>query len=192
VPASFRTFIAIEIPREIRAHVVAHIARLREALPDVSASWIRDQNLHLTLKFLGDVSTDQIEELSHAVANTTSQFDSFQISVTGCGAFPARGKPSVLWIGIKDSSGALSQLQRELEEQCAKVGFTREARAFHPHLTIARLRKPHGGRELAELHRNLEFPALSLTITEVVGFRSELLSQGGRHSALFRHELGRR
>jgi 2'-5' RNA ligase len=192
VPASFRTFIAIEIPHEIRARVTAHIARLRELLPDSSASWNRDQNLHLTLKFLGDVSIDRLEDLSQAVAHTTSQFDPFQISLTGCGAFPARGKPSVLWIGIKDSSGTLSQLQRELDECCARVGFAREARAFHPHLTIARLRKPQRGRELAELHGGLEFPALSLTIAEIVGFRSELLPQGARHSALFRHELARR
>ena len=93
---SYRTFIAIEFPHEIRARVAAHIKLLQQALPDVSASWNREDNLHLTLKFLGDVPVTRIEELSRAVAATTSQIESLTIAVADCGTFPARGKPNVL------------------------------------------------------------------------------------------------
>jgi len=189
VHESYRTFIAIEFPHEIRARVAAHIKQLRQALPDVSASWNREENLHLTLKFLGDVPVTKIEELSRAVAAATSQIESFTITVAGCGTFPARGKPNVLWIGIEDPSSRLARLHQHLEDNCAKANFNREARTFHPHLTIARLRRPHGARELAELHRREAFTPQAFTVTEIVGFKSELLSKGAQHSALFRHPL---
>jgi 2'-5' RNA ligase len=189
VHETYRTFIAIEFPHEIRARVAAHIGRLRQALPDVSASWNREDTLHLTLKFLGDVPVKKVEELSQAVAAATSQIESFTITVAGCGSFPARDKPNVLWIGIEEPSASLSRLHLKLEDNCSLVGFEREARAFHPHLTIARLRRPQGARELAELHRNLPFTSQTFTVSEIVGFRSELHPKGARHSALFRHPL---
>jgi 2'-5' RNA ligase len=189
VHESYRTFIAIEFPREIRARVAAHITRLRQARPEAVASWNREDNLHLTLKFLGNVPLEKIEELSHAVAAAASRFQPFALSVAGCGKFPTRGKPNVLWIGLDDPSGTLSQLHHDLEDNCAKVGFAREARAFHPHLTIARLRKPSGAREIAELHTAQSFPAVSFNVSEVVVFRSELLKTSARHTALFRHQL---
>ena len=186
---TYRTFIAIEIPHEIRARVAAHITRLRRALPDVAASWNREDNLHLTLKFLGSVPVAKIEELSDAVGAFTAQLEPFQLTLAGCGAFPARGKPNVLWIGIEDPHAILTRLHQALEDNCSKVGFTREARAFHPHLTIARLRRPQGARELADLHRSLAFPAMPFEVSEVIVFRSELLKAGARHTALFRHQL---
>jgi RNA 2',3'-cyclic 3'-phosphodiesterase len=192
VRESYRTFIAIELPHEIRAHVVAHINQLRQSAQAVTASWNREDNLHLTLKFLGDVPAERIEALSHATAATVSQTEPFLITIGGSGTFPPRSKPNVLWIGIEDPSGTLARLHRNLEDECAKVGFAREARAFHPHLTIARLRKPQHGREIADLHRSIEFPEMRFTVSEVVGFKSELLAQGARHSALFRHELAQR
>ena len=192
MPESYRTFIAIELPHEIRAHVAAHIRRLRETLPDASASWNRNDNLHLTLKFLGNAPVEKIETLSNAIAATVSGFEPFALTVIGSGAFPTRGKPNVLWIGIDDPSETLSRLHREVEDNCAKVGFAREARAFHPHLTIARLRRPQGARELADLHRSLGFPAAPFTVSEVVGFRSELLQAGAKHTALFRHQFADR
>lgn len=189
MPDNYRTFIAIEFPHEIRERVVAHIDRLRQALPDVSASWNREDNLHLTLKFLGNVPVTKIEELSRAAAATTSRIEPFRITVGGAGTFPARGKPSVLWIGIEEPETTLSRLHGQLESNCARVGFAHEARAFHPHLTIARLRRPNGARELADLHRRLGFAPQTFEVREIVGFKSELLPKGAQHTALFSHQL---
>ena len=186
---NYRTFIAIEFPLDIRERVAAHIKRLRQALPDVSASWNREDNLHLTLKFLGDVPVTRIEELSRAVATTTSRIGAFTITVAGCGTFPARSKPNVLWIGIEDPSSELSRLHHDLEDNCASANFQREARAFHPHLTIARLRRTQGARDLADIHRNEAFTPETFTVSEIVGFKSELLPKGAKHTALFRHQL---
>ncbi len=189
MPESCRTFIAIELPHELRGRVAAHIAQLRQALPHVAASWNREENLHLTLKFLGDVPFEKIEELSNAVAVAASQIKTFQLTVAGGGTFPPRGKPNVLWIGIEDASGSLAQLQRNLDDNCARIGFARESRTFHPHLTIARLRKPTGARDLGDAHRITEFPGSSFTVLEVVGLKSELLKTGAEHTPLFRHHL---
>src|SRR5258708_3362006 len=100
----WRVFIAIELQRKIRARLAEHIKSLRDAMPDVRASWIREDNLHLTLKFFGDVPVARIESLSTAVASASRTIQPFEILVGDCGAFPPRDQPRVLWIGIEDTS----------------------------------------------------------------------------------------
>jgi 2'-5' RNA ligase len=186
---SYRTFIAIEIPHDLRAAVIDHIKRVRETVPDVSASWSREDNLHLTLKFLGDVPIARIGDVSAAASAAARASAPFELILAGSGVFPTRGKPSVLWIGIEDPSDGLHKIQRSLEEECAAHGFTRDARAYHPHLTIARIRKPHGAKDLAATHMTSNFAAQTFTARELIVFRSELLPQGSRHTAISQHPL---
>ena len=97
---SYRTFVAIELPRALRAKVIGHIEQLRRELPDARASWSREDNLHLTLKFLGNVPVSEIPKLSDAIARAVSGVKPFDLSVSGCGVFPPKGRPNVLWIGV--------------------------------------------------------------------------------------------
>ena len=187
--SSYRTFIAIEIPPRLRAFVVDYIKRLHDRIPDVSASWSRQDNLHLTLKFLGEVPVARIEDLSEAASAAVRAAGPFELILAGSGVFSTRGKPNVLWIGIEDPHGTLHKVQQRLEEKCVERGFARDARAYHPHLTIARMRKPHGARELAAAHRAADFAAQTFTAKELVVFRSELLPQGSQHTAISRHAL---
>lgn len=184
---SFRTFIAIELPVDLRRLVTEHINRLRQQLPEVRASWAREDNLHLTLKFLGNVPGANIPNVSDALNRATKAFSSFELTVSGCGHFPTRGQPNVLWIGAQ--AATLQSLHTAIERELAAKGFPREARAFHPHLTIARLRPSSGGRQLAEIHKQLGFAPFTFNVSEVVVFRSELLRQGSKHTALSRHAL---
>lgn len=200
---TFRTFIAIEIPHHIRRRVVEHIDHLRRELPDVRASWLREDNLHLTLKFLGDVPVTHIADVSSAVARAAQAIEPFELTLSGCGAFPPHGRPKVLWIGIesgKQTSGlpdlgtqvsGLPDLHDSIEGELASLGFPREERSFHPHLTIARLRQLGGARELSELHKTRGFDSQSFAVSEVVVFRSELLREGSKHTAIARHELSK-
>jgi 2'-5' RNA ligase len=185
----WRLFIAIELPGNVRQRLKDHIDHLRHALPDARASWSREENLHLTLKFLGDTPVSQIDTLSHAAKRAASGALPFEIILKGCGAFPPHGQPRVLWIGIEDISGELIKLQQALEGECAEAGFAREARPFHPHLTIARLRKPHGSRELAALHEKMGFKTETVAASALVVVRSELRSEGSRHTVFSRHEF---
>ena len=187
---TWRVFIAVELPANLRTRIINHIDHLRSAVPEARASWSREDNLHLTLKFLGDVPFTKVEHLSAAAAIAAAQVEPFEIGIEGCRAFPPKGQPKVLWIGIDDPSGKLSELNRALEDECANAGLAREPRAFHPHLTIARIRQPHGSRLLAARHKEIGFNREALNVAELAVIRSELRSEGSRHTVISRHELG--
>ena len=184
---SFRTFIAIELPADVRRRVAQHIACLRHELPGVRASWGREDNLHLTLKFLGNVPVADIPKVSDAVTSATKSVSSFELTFSSCGTFPPQGRPGVLWICAQASG--LPILHAAIENGLAEVGFPRESRPFRPHLTIARLRQSQGARQLAELHKSRGFGPIGFDVSEVVVFKSELLKDGSKHTAISRHEL---
>src|ERR1044071_3565408 len=143
---TYRTFIAIELPLDIRRRIKDHIDQIRSAFPQLRASWSREDNLHLTLKFLGEIPVTRINALSAACSEAIKQIEPFDLIIKGCGSFPPHGKPKVLWIGIEEVDvGAetthLRRLHAAIEDSCAAQGFEREARRYHPHLTIARMRE---------------------------------------------------
>ncbi|MGB7924306.1 MAG: RNA 2',3'-cyclic phosphodiesterase [Pyrinomonadaceae bacterium] len=185
----WRIFCAVELPPDVRARAAEHIAALRDAAPRVRASWERVEKLHLTLKFLGEVEQGRVEALTQAAARATTGAQGFDISIEGAGAFPTRGLPRVLWLGVVDPLGGLARLQSRLEDECAVEGFAREERPFHPHLTIARLRTPEGARRLAELHRQAGFEAARFAAVELTLVRSELGPGGSRYSPISHHRL---
>lgn len=186
----WRLFCAVELPSELRTRVGEHVARLREALPQVRAGWERAEKLHVTLKFLGEIERPRVEALERAARRAAAVVPPFTLAVEGAGAFPPRGAPRVLWVGIRDESGLLSRLQQRLEDECAHESFTREKRAFHPHLTVARLRTPEGARRLAELHTAAPFPAATFPVNKLAIVRSVLGPGGSRYTTIAEAELG--
>lgn len=185
----WRVFCAVELTPDVRTQLQDHIRQLREAVPDVAASWTRVENIHLTLKFFGNVAVDRIPTISDAASRAVKEFSSFEIEVGKTGVFPKPSRPQVLWIGVSDPSGKLSRLQQALENEFAAEGFEKKDRAYRPHLTIARLRKPDGARHLADAHLRMEFEPAEITIKDLIVFRSELSSKGSRYTAISKHEL---
>ena len=185
----WRIFCAVELPDEVRARLQEHIVRLRKEVPDAAASWSRVENIHLTLKFFGNVEVDRIAKISAAATRTTEQFSTFEIEVGKTGVFPRPSRAQVLWIGVNDLSGNLSALQKTFETECAAAGFEKEDSAYRPHLTIARLRKPESARRLAETHLNMNFEPIAVKLNDLIIFRSELSSKGSRYTALSHHLL---
>jgi RNA 2',3'-cyclic 3'-phosphodiesterase len=185
----WRVFCAITLPDKARASLVRHIDHLRVAVPNAEASWSREQNIHLTLKFLGEIETSRIKALTAAAENAVMGHSPFQISIQDNGVFPSSGTPRVLWIGIRDESGNLLKLHSRLEEMCAREDFARELRNFHPHLTIARLRKPQGVRTLAAAHKEMRFEPVTVEVAELSVIRSEPSSRGSRYTVISRHRL---
>ena len=186
---AWRLFIAIELPAHVRKRLSEHIARLRTAVPEARASWAREETLHLTLKFLGDTPLTQVERLSQATQRAANTVGPFEVIIGSRGAFPPNGQPRVLWIGIEDPSGQLALLHQVLEDECAQAGLAREQRPFHPHLTIARLRKPQGSRRLAQVHKEMGFDPETVLVSDLALIRSELRSEGSRHTAIVRHSF---
>jgi RNA 2',3'-cyclic 3'-phosphodiesterase len=186
---TWRMFCAVELPEEVRARLQEHIARLRKEFPDAAASWSRVENIHLTLKFFGNVAIDRIPAISAAAARAVSVFAPFMIDVGNTGVFPRPSRVQVLWIGVSDPLGKLSALHKRLENECATEGFPKEDRAYRPHLTIVRIRKPDGTRQLADAHLNTDFPMIVVPVHELILFRSELSSKGSRYTPISRHQI---
>jgi 2'-5' RNA ligase len=187
---SWRVFCAIDLTPAVRQRVLEHISLLRELAPHVKASWSREHNLHLTLKFLGQIGTSRLNRLSKAAAAATSGLSTFQVSIEETGVFPNSRRPRVLWLGVNDNSGKLAELHRRLEDACASERFPKERREFHPHLTLARLRNPQNAQELVAAHKQLSFEPVTVTIAELMVVRSELSPNGSKYSVISQHRLG--
>jgi 2'-5' RNA ligase len=186
----WRVFCAIDLPRDLRERLMTHSKRVRDAAADARASWSRVDNIHLTVKFLGDIPLPQVERLSEAAARSVRDLAPFTIVVEQAGAFPKHGQPRVLWIGINDFSGKLGELHARLEDEAAKAGFAKDDRPFHPHLSIARLRQPQHARTLAAPHQQLEFEPAEIAVSELLVIRSELRREGPTYTVISRHALG--
>jgi RNA 2',3'-cyclic 3'-phosphodiesterase len=184
---AWRVFCAIELAKTTRQLVLRHIAALQQAVPDAHASWAREANLHLTLKFLGEIPQPSVEHFSTAAARAVAGLTPFSIGLEHTGAFPKHGQPRVLWIGINDPTGELGELYARLEEESAHAGFARGTRPFHPHLTVARLRKPLQARKLAAAHKQLEFELVKIAVSELLVIRSELSGEGSKYTVVSRH-----
>ena len=185
----WRVFCAIELPPEVRRRAGDHIANLRASVPEVRAGWDRPEKLHLTLKFFGEIEQGRVNALRDAASRAAGRASPFDLAIEGAGRFPPHGLPRVLWLGVTDASGALARLQSHLEDECAREGFPKEARPFHPHITIARLRRPEGARRLAALHLEKDFARTEFRVPSLVVIRSELLPGGSRYTELSRHAL---
>lgn len=198
-----RSFIAIELADEARAAVEAYLAPLRTA-PGVV--WPRGENLHLTLKFLGDVVPERLAALAARLEGVARAQAPFALTLAGVGAFPSWQRPRVLWIGVV--APALAPLAAAVEAACAAERFPPETRPFHPHLTLGRVRDAgDGGRGrtrrrdrgrrasdapagvaavIALLERDGGREFGSSPARELVLFRSELGPGGSRYTALAR------
>lgn len=185
----WRVFCAVDLPQQSRMRVMEHIARLRTSLPRVQASWSREVNVHLTLKFLGEIPKTSASAFSEAVSRAVEGFAAFPIVLERTGMFPSRREPRVLWIGISDSEGRLAELHSRLEAESARCGFPKEPRPFHPHLTLARLRKPGDARAVVQAHERLVFDPEEIGVSEVVVIRSELSIAGSKYTVISRHAL---
>lgn len=183
----WRTFCAIELSNEVRERLAEHAQQLREKNPEASASWSKPEKVHLTLKFFGNVPTQNVTQISAAASRVAKQFSPFQIRIGGTGVFPRRSRPQVLWVGVEDASAQLLDLQQRLEEEFAREGFAKEDRGFRPHLTIARLRRPEDARQLAEAHIQTKFDSIEVPVNEFVLFRSDLSPKGSIYTVISKH-----
>jgi 2'-5' RNA ligase len=135
-----RAFIAIPLLVEIQKHLDEVSGQLRNRLGEEVIRWVRPKNIHLTLKFLGDVQGVDIEPIKQILDDAAAQLDPFEFEVGGLGAFPSNQRARVIWIGIQ-APAQLMELQKSIDLKTAALGYASEERDFSPHLTLGRVRK---------------------------------------------------
>jgi 2'-5' RNA ligase len=138
---TLRTFIAIELDGARRAALAEIEMRLRREAVARAIRWVPPENIHLTLKFLGEVDAARIPTLHRAVAEALVDHAPFSLTIGGVGAFPNTRRPNVVWVGVRGQVEAAARLAESIETACAALGFAREARAFTPHLTLGRVKR---------------------------------------------------
>jgi len=187
-----RAFIAIEIPSEIKKAIVAQVSSLKSSAGH-AVRWVASENIHLTLKFLGEIPPSNVEPLSRALQIECEQHAPFSISVSELGYFPNVHRPRVIWIGLGIPQ-ELKRLQYSLEQATTRLGYATEDKPFSPHLTIGRVREQATPVELKNIHCELEKIHVGLlgafTARAVHLFKSDLKSSGPVYSSLFSARLG--
>lgn len=183
-----RTFIAIEITEEIKTALSAMQKELRRAQADVT--WTKLENIHLTLRFLGEVEEKQLEDVKRICAEASAQFAPFTLKLNGAGVFPNFRQPKVLWAGLAGELEAAGKLQRRLEAELTSLGFAPEDKPFKPHLTIGRVKSPKNARQVAALTEIQTLPDLPFEVRGIVLMKSELHPAGARYTPLAKFSLG--
>jgi len=148
---TIRTFIAIELDAATQDALAQLQSQLKRQPGSNAVRWVAPGNIHLTLKFLGDVDAKKISALQNSVAAACAGTPPFTLKLSGVGAFPNPQRANVVWVGIQGDVDVAAALAKKIEDACAELGFAREARAFSPHLTLGRVKRDAGPRARAEI-----------------------------------------
>ncbi len=181
-----RCFIAIDAGG-VRKAVEALIRDLRKT--DADVRWVPTGGMHLTLKFLGETEEALIPKIESSLRAVASRHSRFVLTVAGTGAFPGYSRPRVLWVGIEGSE-ELKRLYEDIELEMERLGYSREKRAFRPHLTIGRVRSGDGLGPVVEKlkgYKGMEFGKID--VGEVVLMRSILKPTGAEYEEIFSARL---
>jgi 2'-5' RNA ligase len=189
-----RAFIAIHIPANIQLELDKISSRIEGMVNSRAIRRVPARNIHLTLKFLGDGSTNQIELLKKLLQSEASRFPTFGISIGGIGAFPTVRRPRVAWIGV-EAPETLNALQAGIDTETARLGYASEDRPFSPHLTLARI-APNASNEdvrrAGEVIAGLKIGLVGIfQANEVHLMRSDLNPGGAVYSSLYAAPLAR-
>lgn len=177
-----RTFVAVELPAEIKNQIATLQAELKRIPAQVS--WVKPGNIHITLKFLGEVGEDKIGEVFSATEAGCQGVKKFKISLKGVGGFPNLRRPRVIWVGTRNGEKELTELQSRVETELEKKGFPKEERKFTPHFTIGRVRVPQGVEKLTQAVERIEFSTPEFEVNEVIVMQSQLNPTGAIYTPL--------
>jgi RNA 2',3'-cyclic 3'-phosphodiesterase len=180
-----RAFVAIDLPAGVHEALETLEAELRRC--DAPVTWVKPERIHLTLKFLGNVSSEQIEGIQAVLRQCAASIRPFRLQAAGCGAFPTIQQMRVVWVGVRGDAEPLGKLQREVERALVPLGFPPEERPFRPHLTVGRVKGRQRLRLLQEsLLASRGFEAEAFDVADLVLYKSELRPDGARYTPLLR------
>jgi 2'-5' RNA ligase len=178
-----RAFVAVNIPEPIRAALAEAQGRLKAASADVS--WTAPHNVHITLKFLGEIGESGVARVGWALERAAAPHAPFTAAVGGFGVFPPKGLPRAVWAGVLEGAESLVSLQVSVEHALAVLKFPREGRRFTPHLTLGRVRSPRNADALVEAVTGLgSDPLGTFTVDHIDLMRSQLNPKGSIYTVL--------
>ncbi len=178
-----RLFIGLNIPKKQRMRIHRAVRALRDV--ELPVRWIEPDNFHVTLKFLGEVRRERVDDIAAAVEKVASATGAFTTEISGFGAFPTIRRPRVIWLGV-GATPELRCLKQDIEWALGEVGFPAETRAFHPHVTLGRANDAGGAgvfRGLDTLMAELAFDA-ELKVHTLDLIRSHLSKDGAHYSVV--------
>ncbi len=182
-----RSFLAVEITEELKGSLAALVARLN--LPQFHIRWVRPEKMHLTLRFLGDISREEVKTVSGAARTAAGANQAFFLKPGGLGSFPASGAPHIVWAGIKDEFPLL-RLERRLTRELTRSGWPPPDKAFRPHLTLGRVKNRRGIEELRKhLERNRTAALGQMLVDHLSLIKSVLRPSGPIYTTLDRFVL---
>ncbi len=183
-----RAFIAIDLPSDVLDSLGQVINKLKEQHPGTSVRWVDHEQIHLTLKFLGDVSSQNLEIIKKIVATEAAKRQIMEMGIGGIGAFPKLHHPRVIWIGVEAPS-ELDDLRRGIEDSAARLGYPRDRYDFTPHLTLGRVSRKASVQDVRRIGKTLHgFSVGYLGAARVEGvhvYRSDLSPSGAVYTRLF-------
>jgi len=192
---NIRSFIAINLSSEIHQNLENVINELRENVGRIPIRWVPAKNIHLTIKFLGDIPINQLSSIEDILRSNAVKYPYFEIIVGDLGVFPSIQKPRVIWVGVEAPS-ELKSLHKDIDADLAQIGYEPENRPFSPHLTLGRTSKsikPLDHRRLGEILSQLKIGILGKTLIQSIYlYRSDLQPGGAIYTQLFSAELSKK
>lgn len=183
-----RLFVAIELSDAVRRYLRVAQERLRAKCGGVR--WTRPEQIHLTVKFLGDVADARVPDVTAAVGRAAAAGSGFSMDVAGMGCFPPAGAVRIVWAGLEEPSGALAQCVEGFEAAFEEIGFARERRAFSPHLTVGRVREDRSGGQIRAAVSAFKLESVPQEVSAVTLMSSVLAPQGPTYTPVMTARLG--
>lgn len=183
-----RLFIAIKLPQVLIEALTSVQAQLAKRVPSGAVKWVRPNQIHITLRFLGEVEPDNVSEIKDRLMEITTYFRPFTIRPTGLSGFPTPSAPRVIFVGLEGEINILNSLAQQIDNEVGRYGSHQEDRAFHPHLTLGRLTKSYIAHAslIGRLIREHQIPQLpSWLASEVYLIQSQLKPDGPEYTDLF-------
>ncbi|RKY88617.1 RNA 2',3'-cyclic phosphodiesterase [candidate division KSB1 bacterium] len=181
-----RCFIAIDLPGSLKKKIGEIQAKLKGSGADVK--WVKPDNIHLTLKFLGEITPEKVEEVKASLDGISVK--KMEISARNVGAFPSLKRPRVIWVGIEKGLEKLKDFSNIIEKEMQKIGFEKEKRSFKPHLTIGRVKSQRNiGNLVKEIGLIEEFETEPFIPEEFILMRSDLKPSGAEYTPIKKYRL---
>jgi RNA 2',3'-cyclic 3'-phosphodiesterase len=192
---AIRAFIAIELPEEVRQKLDAVEKQIQARAGETArraVRWVPASNMHLTLKFLGEVSTANLQTLARMMQTQAAAHNHFEMTIGELGAFPNVRRPRVIWVGTK-APGELAAMQKSIEAETQKLGYPAEERPFSPHLTLGRISQNAHPDEVSQVARALSEMTVGelgrVQVERIHLFRSDLHPSGAIYTSLYHFAL---